>query len=165
MGFPLAFTQCHGMTDDKNLRVHILNFNIEAKGLNRSVPIRVGNVVLRSLNILDRHARTLLHFSAGLAEPFGDGFGQFSSGIEHLGHGILTVFAGLIGPLTVIFGVRIVVLDPVVQQFDKLFRKRERSVDMVVIVVVVVIMVMVMMIVSVIVIVVVGHWHSPVRLG
>jgi len=29
----MAFTQCHGMTNDRNLRVHILNFTIETKGL------------------------------------------------------------------------------------------------------------------------------------
>ena len=109
----------------------------------------------------------LLHFSSRLAKPLGDGVCQFCGGIEQLGHGILSIFPGLIGPLAVIFGVMIVVLDPVVQQFDELFRKRERSVAVGMVVIVVVVVIMVMMIVSVvvIVIVVVGHLHSPVRLG
>jgi len=28
-----AFTQCHGIIDDNSLRIHILSFNIEAKGM------------------------------------------------------------------------------------------------------------------------------------
>jgi len=28
-----AFTQCHGILDDNSLRIHILSFNIEAKGM------------------------------------------------------------------------------------------------------------------------------------
>lgn len=28
-----AFTQCHGILDDNSLRIHILSYNIEAKGM------------------------------------------------------------------------------------------------------------------------------------
>ena len=31
--YNFAFTQCYGVVDDNNLRVHILSFNIEAKGM------------------------------------------------------------------------------------------------------------------------------------
>jgi hypothetical protein len=123
-------------------------------------------------DIFASHAKKLLHFPPRLAKPFGNAVSQFSGGIEQLGHGILTVFARLIRPLAVIFGVMIVVLNPVVQQFDELFRKRERPVTvgmvvMVVMIVMVVIgaMVMIVVIIVVVMMVMVGHLHSPVHLG
>jgi hypothetical protein len=103
------------------------------------------------------------HLFPGLAKPPGDRIGQFGGRIKQFGYGILAVLPGPAGPLAVIFGMVIIVLNPMVQQFHEFIGERERFARMGVTVMVVmavmmaVVVVMMVVIVGVFVVMVVRH--------
>ena len=110
------------------------------------------------------------HLATGLAEAFTDGTGQIGRRFQNVGDLRLIVLPGVLSPLAIILGVMIIVLNPMVQEFDELFRKRQRCVavgmTVVMIVPMVVAMVMIMAVVVVVIMVVVmRHMQSPESLS
>jgi hypothetical protein len=63
--------------------------------------------------------RVRMHFPFGLSEPVTDGVCQFSRGHQKVSHSRLTVFPGVPGPFAIVVGMVVVVLYPVIQQFDE----------------------------------------------